>query len=212
MSTKWFTVKNDRFSLKEKDVYYLIGWKKKGVRFQAYWEDRPLEVKEVPLPEGSGDSRSKGIICRLEMKLTDLEESGGRLKIFGYEDGEQQTVFWRSARELRRKARRIAWYLESVSSDEANDSVTVTGWAAAAEDVALHAVFPKGSACKAVIDRHARKDVDAELFELKGSAKRGFSVTVTPIPDKMSLKLTAGDEKLRIAVPVGKAAVFRYKA
>ncbi len=187
-----FLVKSDRFSLTEKQVYYITGWLKPHHDLTAYLNGREYEVTLTPISK-EVDPRYEGAETRGEIVFKEEIPQHGSLKIMVNGGTYRHLVFEIEAKELRKKQRTIKVYYDQTEVDRKKNMLHLQGWAVAKEpvDITLLDQNQKPIDCK--IERYLRPDVVNTYDEFPVEERSGFNIELSPIPKRaVFLKFHAG--------------------
>ena len=194
-----FLIKNDRFSLTEKDLYVLRGHLAPGTDLEAFLdgESLPLEVKKLTQ---NVDERYGGSECVVNFRIPEDISSHRKLKVYAVRDQGRRLCFEIAASDLAVKMNGIKLFVDDFTVNTKDGYLRLQGWAVSTEPVEMVVLDSQKKKIKCNIERYKRLDV-ADLFdEYEIDPVCGFHIELRPIPKKkIYVALRSGDAKLMLS-------------
>lgn len=194
-----FLIKNDRFSLTEKDLYVLRGHLAPGTDLEAFLDGRPfpLEVKKLTQ---NVDERYGGSECVVNFRIPEDIDSYRKLKVYAVRDQGRRLCFEISAGDLALKMNGIKLFVDDFTVNTKDGYLRLQGWAVSTEPVEMAVLDAQKKRIKCNIERYKRLDV-ADLFdEYEIDPVCGFHIELRPIPKKkIYVALRSGESKLMLS-------------
>ena len=176
-----FLIKNDRFSLTEKDLYVLRGHLAPGTDLEAFLdgESFPLEVKKLTQ---NVDERYGGSECVVNFRIPEDIDSYRKLKVYAVRDQGRRLCFEIAASDLAVKMNGIKLFVDDFTVNTKDGYLRLQGWAVSTEPVEMVVLDSQKKKIKCNIERYKRLDV-ADLFdEYEIDPVCGFHIELRPIP------------------------------
>ena len=197
-----FLIKNDRFSLTEKDLYVLRGHLAPGTDLEAFLDGSPfpLEVKKLTQ---NVDERYGGSECVVNFRIPEDIDSYRKLKVYAVRDQGRRLCFEISAGDLALKMNGIKLFVDDFTVNTKDGYLRLQGWAVSTEPVEMAVLDAQKKRIKCNIERYKRLDV-ADLFdEYEIDPVCGFHIELRPIPKKkIYVALRSGEAKLMLSYQV----------
>ena len=187
-----FLIKNDRFSMTEKDLYFLRGWLAPRTDLTATLDGKAFPVEIRPLTINV-DERYGGAETLALFRLPQNIASCGKLKVYAEKETGKRLCFEIKGRELAEKMGPIKLFVDSYTVNVKDNLFHLQGWAVGPEKVTVSVKDAAGNDCPGKAEMYQRLDV-VELFdECRVDDHCGFNIELRPIPkDAVTVTFTSG--------------------
>lgn len=177
-----FLIKNDRFSLTEKDLYFLRGWLAPRCELSAFLDGKsfPMEVK--PLTENV-DERYGGAETLACFRIGDSIRGHRKLKVYVSGDKGKRLCFEITVKNLLEKMNPIKVFIDDFTVNPRDGLFHLQGWAAAKEPVSVTVYDAQGKE-SGKAEMYRRLDVTELFDEYPVDEHCGFNIELRPIPEK----------------------------
>ncbi len=191
-----FLIRNDRFSLTEKDLYILRGHLVPAAEVEAFLDGKPFPA-EVRYITQNVDERYGGCEAEVRFRIPADIEKHKKLKVFVVRDSGRRLCFEITAAALAEKMNACKVFVDDFTVNAKDGLLRLQGWAVSTVPVEMAVLDENKKPMKDVITRYKRLDV-ADLFdEYAVDPMCGFNIEIRPIPKgKIYVAFRAGEEKL----------------
>ena len=184
MVNNGFLVKNDRFSLTEKNQYFLLGWIAPRTELTAALDGQPFPLRLEKMTENV-DERFGGSEARACFEIPEDIASHRILKIYACrENGSRRLCFEISTAELAEKMQDIKVFIDDFSVIPKDGLLRLQGWAAAKEPVEIAVLDAGKKKLDCTVERYKRVDVVSLFDEYPVDVNSGFNIEIRPVPEK----------------------------
>jgi len=208
-------VTKERLSLTDSSVYYISGtWKKDAcaeISLAGKLVDFSFRTEEY------ADARQRFVLSEnslenivFEVKLPDPLPSSGRLKVI-YASGSESVVWFDCpVSRIAGKQRAIQYNIEKIQTYE--NRISISGWAAAAEEVTIGVNDKAGNALPCNIKRYNRPDVSSSYEECEVPGKCGFEVEIPDLSVKYcGIVFSISDYAVSEKISLGRSSLIFKK-
>ncbi|HUM83175.1 MAG TPA: glycosyltransferase family 2 protein [Lachnospiraceae bacterium] len=190
-----FLVKNDRYSLTEKNLYFLRGWLAPRTELTAFLDGKPFPA-EVQKFTDNVDERYGGSETVVLFHLPENVAGLHKLKVYSAGDKGKRLSFEISAAELAEKQQDIRLFVDDYSVSEKDGLLRLQGWVCGLSPVEIRVADSGGKEIPCHIDRYNRLDVVDLFDEYAIDPKCGFNIEIRPVPkNRIRVFFKCGDRE-----------------
>lgn len=192
-----FLIKNDRFSMTEKDLYILRGWLAPRTELSADLDgaDFPPEIRPVTTNVDERYGGAETLVCfRIPADIA----SHRRLRVYAIGDKGRRLCFEITTAAMQEKMGPIRLFLDDYTVNRADGFLRLQGWAVADEPVTVSVTDEAGRTPEGKIEKYQRLDVAGLFDECAVDDQCGFHIELRPIPEgPVTVTFTAGGSVLK---------------
>ncbi|MDO4804841.1 MAG: glycosyltransferase family 2 protein [Lachnospiraceae bacterium] len=206
MMNDGFIIKNDRFSLTEKDLYLLRGHLAPRTEITAFLDGKPFPAEVRKLTENV-DERFGGSEAIVSFQIPEDIGSRRKLQVYVNQEKGRHLCFEISGKELEEKMNPIKLFVDDFSVHQKDGFLRFQGWAVAGEPVKMAVLDADRKKMDVRIERYQRMDVLDLFDECEVDKNSGFHIEIRPIPqDRIYVAFKAGGNRLIKEYRTGAAA------